>query len=1029
MLARLAGLLNVRPQEGRLALLVGALFLAVQAGQALGDNAASAIFFLRYGVDFLPYMYMVLGVITFMATLLYTVGLGRFLQRRFFTGLLAGAMGMLLLERLALLSDLPIIYPLLWLSVSVLAMILGTFVWNVAAEVCDSRQAKRLFPLFASAGILGYVAGNLITGIFAQAIGTENLLVLYAVLLGMGLWLVRRVPLASVPPAAGKQARILADLRAGYDFVRASPLLRMVAFASILFSILYFSIAFPFSKVTAASFPDEAGVAGFLGLFSSITTVVTFLVSLLIANRVYARLGIVNSILLLPVTYIFGFAVFATTYTLPGAVAARFTQQVTLNGLAGTAWNALFNVAPPEKRGQVLAFNNGLPSQVGVILSGVLLILGESVLTTRQIFWMGIVVAVVCAAVVWRMRAAYGQALLAALQAGRVDVFDTEAGILERFRGDPAAVRVAAAALEAPQASTRRLAAEILARMGPAAADVPEVAPALTQRLSDPDAGVCQAAAAALGRLSVPGASAALAACLSHPEPAVRAEALHALGRLEAAASPKLLAKLGEMLDDPSGPVSAWAAAALARLGQPERGLVSLEEQFARQASSADRLVILAALQELARETALLQAAVLPPRLIETALGDEAAPVRAAACRLLGEWPGEHGTAKLLDSLFDRDPRVADAAAVALEAHWEQSRAQVLPVLSVDNPAAQEAALRAVPAGDLASLEAVLAFVQQEAANIRLLRAQAGALPAEGRALGLLRSLLAGQRVRRERLLVQAAGLYGSAAAMQVIGRSLNTRDPQARAAALEALETLGDRRFTGEILPLLEESAGLEPRAAYTTAQVLKDQMAGGDAWRCALAARAAGELGHRDLIPALRNLQEDENPLISQAAHEALAAFGEVTDVDTLQTVSQIERLLLLREVPLFADLPPEDLEDIAAVAGERLYADASEICREGEVGEAMYLIVNGQVQVLVAQPEGERLLAERGPGDFVGEMAVLEAEPRSATLRASGEVRLLVIEGQAVQAILRDRPSVSIAMLRGLSRRLRELSGEGG
>lgn len=263
MLARLAGLLNVRPQEGRLALLVGALFLAVQAGQALGDNAASAIFFLRYGVDFLPYMYMVLGVITFMATLLYTVGLGRFLQRRFFTGLLAGAMGMLLLERLALLSDLPIIYPLLWLSVSVLAMILGTFVWNVAAEVCDSRQAKRLFPLFASAGILGYVAGNLITGIFAQAIGTENLLVLYAVLLGMGLWLVRRVPLASVPPAAGKQARILADLRAGYDFVRASPLLRMVAFASILFSILYFSIAFPFSKVTAASFPDEAGVAGF----------------------------------------------------------------------------------------------------------------------------------------------------------------------------------------------------------------------------------------------------------------------------------------------------------------------------------------------------------------------------------------------------------------------------------------------------------------------------------------------------------------------------------------------------------------------------------------------------------------------------------------------------------------------------------------------------------------------------------------------------------------------------------------------
>jgi CRP-like cAMP-binding protein len=55
----------------------------------------------------------------------------------------------------------------------------------------------------------------------------------------------------------------------------------------------------------------------------------------------------------------------------------------------------------------------------------------------------------------------------------------------------------------------------------------------------------------------------------------------------------------------------------------------------------------------------------------------------------------------------------------------------------------------------------------------------------------------------------------------------------------------------------------------------------------------------------------------------------------------------------------------------------------------------------------------------------MAIIEATPRSATLRAAGEVRVLIIEGQAVEAILRERPAVSIAMLRGLSRRLREIS----
>ena len=62
---RLASLLKVRPEEGRLVLLVGILFLCIQAGQGMGDNASSALFFLRFGVDFLPYMYVILGGVTF----------------------------------------------------------------------------------------------------------------------------------------------------------------------------------------------------------------------------------------------------------------------------------------------------------------------------------------------------------------------------------------------------------------------------------------------------------------------------------------------------------------------------------------------------------------------------------------------------------------------------------------------------------------------------------------------------------------------------------------------------------------------------------------------------------------------------------------------------------------------------------------------------------------------------------------------------------------------------------------------------
>src|SRR5262245_64649437 len=98
----------------------------------------------------------------------------------------------------------------------------------------------------------------------------------------------------------------------------------------------------------------------------------------------------------MPLTYLLGFAVFAGQYSLNSGVIARFTQLVVLSGIAGTAWNALFNVVPSQKRGQVLAFNNGVPSQIGVALSGLLLILGEKVLSTTQIFLMGILVTLAC---------------------------------------------------------------------------------------------------------------------------------------------------------------------------------------------------------------------------------------------------------------------------------------------------------------------------------------------------------------------------------------------------------------------------------------------------------------------------------------------------------------------------------------------------------------------------------------------------------------------------------------------------------
>src|SRR5215475_5903226 len=107
MLNQLASLLKVRADERKLVLLVAILFACIQAGQGMGDNAASALFLLRYGVDFLPYMYIFLGGLTFLTTLAYSAAIGRFDKGRFFQWMIAGFTGLLILERASLVFALP----------------------------------------------------------------------------------------------------------------------------------------------------------------------------------------------------------------------------------------------------------------------------------------------------------------------------------------------------------------------------------------------------------------------------------------------------------------------------------------------------------------------------------------------------------------------------------------------------------------------------------------------------------------------------------------------------------------------------------------------------------------------------------------------------------------------------------------------------------------------------------------------------------------------------------------------------------
>ena len=137
------------------------------------------------------------------------------------------------------------------------------------------------------------------------------------------------------------------------------------------------------------------------------------------------------------------------------------------------------------------------------------------------------------------------------------------------------------------------------------------------------------------------------------------------------------------------------------------------------------------------------------------------------------------------------------------------------------------------------------------------------------------------------------------------------------------------------------------------------------------------------------------------------------------------ETHRIALIRRLPLFASLRGTEIQFIAEILRESEVAVSSLLFREGEPGSSFAIIVEGQVEILKAlgTPD-ERLLAVRGPGDFFGEMSLLDPDGlRTASVRARTPVRLLEMARPDFDALLQHRPALAYEMVRVLSLRLRE------
>lgn len=133
------------------------------------------------------------------------------------------------------------------------------------------------------------------------------------------------------------------------------------------------------------------------------------------------------------------------------------------------------------------------------------------------------------------------------------------------------------------------------------------------------------------------------------------------------------------------------------------------------------------------------------------------------------------------------------------------------------------------------------------------------------------------------------------------------------------------------------------------------------------------------------------------------------------------------LLRKVPLFAHLEPAKLKLLAFTSTRAVFKPRQELFHQGDEGDAAYLILSGEAEVVADTPTGEVIVATVGQNAIVGEIAILCEVPRTATVRAASRLETLMIEKEHFLRLIREFPNMGIEIMRELGKRLTKTTAE--
>lgn len=896
-------------------------------------------------------------------------------------------------------AGIPLLSIAAYLFAEAFAVQVALAFWGTVGEAFDAREARRAFTWINGVGMTGAIVGGRLAQLLVRSMGVLSLMVAGGVVLLVGAAAMRfhRSELEAA------EARVLVT-RATLGEVFASPYTRLLALFIVAYAQLQVLADFVFRQ-RAVAVLSTADMADLFASHQLWTGVFCVAFQFLVAEALLRRVGILRYLALVPAGLGALAVVSLTVPSVWSAWALKVFEGASSWSLLPVAMQLLYAPLPDEARDGARRAIDGLLRKASLGAAGVLLLALSPLLGPTGVLGLALGLCVLMGGLLWRLRPQYVEAVHARV-----------AGVSQRG-GLEADERLLGDALRAHSVERVLRAADLLERAGlvsdehvrrllehphersqlrgvalAEAGNVVSVARQLEAMLSGSAGPTRVAAGWALARLNPERAAVVLPELLTSRELPMVAAAVGGLLSIDEGRFPAARERLEALLGGCSA-AAAWerreVAALLGRLGPSPARTRALRELLDDQdvgvrriaiASTgtsgtlelAGRLVRFLSWRDERREArealARLGDAVVP--LVSSALDDGS---RALALRLqLPRVLRRIGTQAALDALLFSngadDPslvyRVGAALSQLVESH---------PELRVD------------------AARVLAAVGRRREATPRLATAWVDARAAVGDGSLLSRVL----KDRLEQALKLSFSLLGLLHDGKVLGRvqaHLTGGDPRRKAWALELVENLLTPAEQAALGPQLEVASGVVPEPSL-------DRLDASLAW-----------LTHSDDF-VLR--------ACARWVARWLGRWGEPVREDDMNE-NTVRKLFALEGVEIFAQSDVDDLAAVAAVAKEQSFRRGSQIYAEGDPGDALYVIVEGEVE---ARRAGEVVLTMSARESF-GETSLFDGAPRINEVVAMADTRTLVIDRRDFLDLLADRPELLTGMFRVLSRQLKTM-----